>query len=306
MEEWSVDTPWGVITPYGLTVEGKWRLADVLGPFLGEYVTCPFCENQKGLYFESDSTRLGEMADITCPKPCGKTFQILEITGYDLQQRLAFLAGEETDPAWEAKVLAEDPNRMSGPLPPAPDEPDTTAPDQEGSSAGALGAAGSRSPRMRSERRTRRRAESAGSTGSTAESAASRRASEASTDGGRQPGDRARGSDLVVNTGRSGRVRTSTVVVSGNNQQINVRSDSRGSHITVDGRPVPAEGGKVPRKVAAKAERAVRDAQRLVRESGGRSRNTVQITGENNSVITSNTDGDQVHISSQTPKEQPW
>ncbi|GAA1376703.1 hypothetical protein ACFPK5_00890 [Streptomyces beijiangensis] len=128
MEDWSVDNPYGAITPYWLQVEGKWRLTDVLGPFLGEYVTCPFCENQKNLIFESDSRRLGEMCDITCPKPCGKTFQILEITGYDLQQRLAFLAGEETDPAWEAKILAEDSSHPSGPLPPAPGEADGPKP----------------------------------------------------------------------------------------------------------------------------------------------------------------------------------
>lgn len=119
MEDWSVDNPFGAITPYWLLVEGKWRLADVIGPFFGEYVTCPFCENQKGLTFESDSTRLGEMADITCPAPCGSTFQLMEITGYDLKQRLAHLAGEDTDPAWEAAVLAEDPDRLTGPLPPA-------------------------------------------------------------------------------------------------------------------------------------------------------------------------------------------
>ncbi|AVZ78021.1 hypothetical protein SLUN_39010 (plasmid) [Streptomyces lunaelactis] len=285
MEDWSPDNPFGAITPYWLQVEGKWRLADVLGPFLGEYVTCPFCENQKGFIFETDSTRLGEMADITCAPPCGRKFQILEITGYDLRQRLAFLAGEETDPAWTAKVLAEDPDRASGPLPPAPDEL-AEPPAEPKAAPAAAGTAEPKAPRLRTERRSRR----------------SRREDPAAPAG---PGTRVYRDDAAVNTGRNnGRVTTTTVVASGNNQQINVRSDSRGSRVTADGRPVP-EGGKVPRKVAAKAERAVRDAQRLVRESGGRSRSTVQVSGENNSVITSHTDGDQVHITRDTRKEKP-
>ncbi|WP_162948155.1 hypothetical protein [Streptomyces europaeiscabiei] len=331
MQEWTVDTPWGVITPYWLLVEGKWRLADVIGPFFGEYVTCPFCENQKGLVFETDSTRLGEMCDITCPRPCGKKFQLLEITGYDLKQRLAFLAGEETDPAWEAKIFAEDPSRPSGPLPPASDEP-AEPPAEPKASPAAGGTAEPRTPRMRTAR-GRSRVESFGvivgpgervdgpvrvTTGSTTgkSSPAARKAarksaeavSKAVADAVRPaPGTRVYRNDGVVNTGRmTGRV--TTVVAGGNNQQINVRSDSRGSRVTANGKPVP-EGGKVPRKVAAKAARTARDAQRqaeaatresggtTIRQSSGRASTTIHVQGENNSVVTSTTDGDHVQVS---------
>lgn len=332
MQEWTVDTPWGAITPYWLLVEGKWRLADVIGIFFGEYVTCPFCENQKGLVFETDSSRLGEMCDITCPRPCGKKFQILEITGYDLQQRLAYLAGEETDPAWEAKIHAEDPSQPSGPLPPAPDEPAEPPAAEPKASPGAGGTAEPRAPRMRAGSR-RSRVENHGvivgpgekvdgpvrvTTGSTTgkSSPAARKAARKSAEAVSKavgdairpaPGTRVYRNDGVVNTGRmTGRV-TTTVVAGGNNQQINVRSDSRGSRVTADGKPVP-EGGKVPRKVAAKAERTARDAQRqaegaaresggtTIRQNSGRASTTIHVQGENNSVVTSTTDGDHVQV----------
>ncbi|GGT78852.1 hypothetical protein ABT368_31850 [Streptomyces althioticus] len=308
MQEWSTDTPWGVITPYMLIVEGKWRLRDVIGPFFGEYVTCPFCENQKGLKFETDSSRLGEMCDITCPPPCGRTFQILEITGYDLQQRLAFLAGEETDPAWEAKILAEDPDQRSGPQPPGTDD---DRPAAATSSAAAPEprtppARETAAPRMRTARRARSenhgvvvgRGETVtGPVRATAGSTTGKRAPAPKTSGRatRQavdeatrpaPGTRVYRNDGVVNTG--------LLVVGDNNRQVNVRADGKGGgQVTVNGQPVTS-GGRIPRKVAARAERAVRDAQRQAGQGAGPGE--VRIHGENNSVVTTTTSGDQVRV----------
>ncbi|MFD5300473.1 hypothetical protein ACFWJU_35375 [Streptomyces mutabilis] len=293
MEEWSRDNPLGAIQPYWLQVEGKWRTVDVLGPFFGEYVTCPFCENQKGLIFESDSSRLDEMADITCT--CGKKFQVLEVLGYDLQQRLAFLAGEETDPAWTAKILAENPNRTSGPQPPgADDEADEPEP--------APAAARTAAPRMRSAGRRENRGVVVGrgekvagpvqaNTGSTtgarrpapkASPRATRKAVDEATRP--EPGTRVYRNDGVVNTG--------VMVVGDNNRQVNVRADGRaGGQVTVGGQAVTS-GGRIPRKVAARAERAVRDAQ--CQGARGAGPGEVRIYGENNSVVTTTTSGDQV------------
>lgn len=295
MQEWTVDTPWGAITPYWLLVEGKWRLADVIGIFFGEYVTCPFCENQKGLVFETDSSRLGEMCDITCPRPCGKKFQILEITGYDLQQRLAYLAGEETDPAWEAKILAEDPSQPSGPLPPAPDEADEPKPAPAAEEATA--------PRMRAAQRADRRSRTedrgvvvgrgetvTGPVRATAGSTTGKRrpAPKASERATRQvadeatrstPGTRVYRNDGVVNTG---------IVVVGDNQQV---ISNKGGQVAIGGQAVTS-GGRIPRKVAARAEHAVRDAQRQTQQMGG---SGVRIHGENNSVVN--------NVVTPTPKE---
>ncbi|MFD4481553.1 hypothetical protein ACFWPU_36335 [Streptomyces sp. NPDC058471] len=303
MEDWSPDNPFGAIQPYWLQVEGKWRTADVLGPFLGEYVTCPFCENQKGLIFETDSSRLDEMADITCT--CGKKFQVLEVLGYDLQQRLAFLAGEETDPAWTAKILAEDPNHTSGPQPPgADDEADEPKP--------APAAASTPPPRMRSAGRRENRGvvvgrgekvtgpvqASAGSTTGPRRPApkssprATRKAVDEATRPG--PGTRVYRNDGVVNTG--------VLVVGDNNRQINVRADGKGGgQVTVDGQPLTSSG-RVPRKFAARAERAVRDA---VRQAGpGAGPGEVRIHGENNSVVTTTTSGDQVQVTRSTSRRK--
>ncbi|MFD5899655.1 hypothetical protein [Streptomyces sp. NPDC060366] len=293
MEDWSPDNPFGAITPYWLRVDGRWRLADVLGPFLGEYVTCPFCENQKGLIFETDSSRLDQLADITCT--CGRKFQLLEILGYDLQQRLAFLAGEETDPAWTAKVHAEDPDRATGPLPPAPDEP------AEPKAVPAPGEA--TAPRMRTGHRSRTenrrivvgrgeivtepaRATAGSTTGKRrpAPQASERATRQAADEVTRSaPGTRVYRNDGIVNTG---------IVVVGDNQQ--VISNNGGQAVT--------SGGRVPRKVAARAERAVRDAQRQTQQMGG---SGVRIHGENNSVVNNVVGGDQAHSTRATRKENP-
>ncbi|MFJ7023498.1 MULTISPECIES: hypothetical protein [unclassified Streptomyces] len=305
MEDWSPDNPFGAIQPYWLQVEGKWRTADVLGPFLGEYVTCPFCENQKGLIFETDSSRLDEMADITCT--CGKKFQVLEVLGYDLQQRLAFLAGEETDPAWTAKILAEDPNRTSGPQPPGAD-------DEAAEPQSAPAAASTTPPRMRSAGRRENRGgvvvgrgekvtgpvqASAGSTTGPRRPApkTSPRATRKAVDEATRPapGTRVYRNDGIVNTG--------VLVVGDNNRQINVRADGKGGgQVTVDGQPLTS-GGRVPRKVAARAERAVRDA---VRQAGGQGAGPgeVRIHGENNSVVTTTTSGDQVQVTRSTSRKK--
>lgn len=303
MEDWSPDNPFGAIQPYWLQVEGKWRTADVLGPFLGEYVTCPFCENQKGLIFETDSSRLDEMADITCT--CGRKFQVLEVLGYDLQQRLAFLAGEETDPAWTAKVLAEDPNHTSGPQPPGAD-------DEAAEPEPAPAAASTPPPRMRAGGRRENRGvvvgrgekvtgpvqASAGSTTGTRRPApkSSPRATRRAVDEATRPapGTRVYRNDGIVNTG--------VLVVGDNNRQVNVRTDGRGGgQVTVDGQPLTS-GGRVPRKVAARAERAVRDA---VRQAGqGAGPGEVRIHGENNSVVTTTTSGDQVQVTRSTSRRK--
>jgi len=306
VQEWTVDTPWGAITPYWLLVEGKWRLADVIGIFFGEYVTCPFCENQKGLVFETDSSRLGEMCDITCPRPCGKKFQILEITGYDLQQRLAFLEGEETDPAWEAKIHAEDPNRTSGPQPPGADD-DADEPEP------APAAASAAPPRLRTPGRRENRGvavgrgekvtgpvqANAGSTTGARRPApkSSPRATQRAVDEATRPapGTRVYRNDGIVNTG--------LLVVGDNNRQINVRADGKGGgQVTVDGQPVTS-GGRLPRKVAARAERAVRDA---ARQAGGQGAGPgeVRIHGENNSVVTTTTSGDQVQVTRTSSRKE--
>ncbi|MCX4682454.1 hypothetical protein OG413_45835 [Streptomyces sp. NBC_01433] len=304
MEDWSPDNPFGAIQPYWLQVEGKWRTADVLGPFLGEYVTCPFCENQKGLIFETDSSRLDEMADITCT--CGRKFQVLEVLGYDLQQRLAFLAGEETDPAWTAKVLAEDPNHTSGPQSPAADDEEADEPKP------APAAARTPPPRMRSAGRTENRGvvvgrgekvtgpvrANAGSTTGARRPApkSSPRATRRAVDEATRPapGTRVYRNDGIVNTG--------LLVVGDNNRQVNVRADGKGGgQVTVDGQPVTS-GGRVPRKVAARAERAVRDA---VRQAGqGAGPGEVRIHGENNSVVTTTTSGDQVQVTRSTSRRK--
>lgn len=319
MEDWSPDNPFGAIQPYWLQVEGKWRTADVLGPFLGEYVTCPFCENQKGLIFETDSSRLDEMADITCT--CGRKFQVLEVLGYDLQQRLAFLAGEETDPAWTAKILAEDPDRATGPLPPAPDEDDEPTPAPAPAVTPKTPPARTEAPRMRAARpgrhaRTENRGVAVGrgekvtgpvraTAGSTAGSTtgtrapatkSSPRATRKAVDEATRPapGTRVYRNDGIVNTG--------LLVVGDNNRQVNVRADGKGGgQVTVDGQPVTS-GGRVPRKVAARAERAVRDA---VRQAGqGAGPGEVRIHGENNSVVTTTTSGDQVQVTRSTSRKK--
>ncbi|MER5617578.1 hypothetical protein [Streptomyces sp. NPDC002215] len=265
MEEWSRDNPFGAIQPYWLQVEGKWRTADVLGPFLGEYVTCPFCENQKGLIFETDSSRLDEMADITCI--CGKQFQVMEVLGSDLQQRLAYLAGEETDPAWLEKTLAEDPDQPTGPLPPEPDEDDEPKP-------AATSAAEPRTPPARQTAAPRMRTARAGR-------------------------DRTENRGVAVGRGEkvTGPPRASTglLAVGDNNRQVNVRADGKGgSQVT--------SGGRVPRKVAARAERTVRDA---VRQAGqGAGPGEVRIRGENNSVVTTTTSGDHVQVTRSTSRRK--
>ncbi|MFF7764245.1 hypothetical protein [Streptomyces griseorubiginosus] len=90
----------------------------------------------------------------------------------------------------------------------------------------------------------------------------------------------------VVNIG-NGRITGSVqeVQASGSHQQVNIRNDGRPS---ADGRTLTA--GEVG---------AVRDALKIadqaVREGAGRSSITVQVSGENNSVITTMADGDAVH-----------
>lgn len=91
----------------------------------------------------------------------------------------------------------------------------------------------------------------------------------------------------VVNVG-NGRTTGSVqeVHLSGSHQQVNVRSGGR-----------PPAGGRPP---TAGEEAAVRDAlksaDQAVRESAGRSSATVQVSGKNNSVITTTTDGDAAHV----------
>lgn len=257
MEGWSPDNPFGPKQPYWLQVEGKWRTADVLGRFLGEYVTCPFCENQKGLIFETDSSRFDEMADITCT--CGRKFQVLQVLGYDLQQRLAFLAGEETDPAWTAKILAEDPTHTSGPQPPgADDEADEPKP--------VPAAASTPPPRMRSAGRSEKVTGPRRPAPKSSPRATRKAVDEAARPA---PGTRAYGKG--------------------------------GSQVTVDGQPLTS-GGRVPRKFAARAERAVRD---VVRQAGqGAGPGEVRIHGENNSVVTTATSGDQVQVTRSTSRRK--
>lgn len=74
--------------------------------------------------------------------------------------------------------------------------------------------------------------------------------------------------------------------VSGSHQQVNARADGR-----------PPAGGRAPTAAEAASVRdALKSAARAVRESAGRSSSTVQVSGRNNSVITTTTDGDAVHI----------
>jgi hypothetical protein len=76
------------------------------------------------------------------------------------------------------------------------------------------------------------------------------------------------------------------VHVTGSHQQINVRNDGH-----------PPAGGRPPTAGEAAAVRdALKSAEQAVRESGGRSSTTVQVSGKNNSVITTTTDGDATHV----------
>jgi hypothetical protein len=70
------------------------------------------------------------------------------------------------------------------------------------------------------------------------------------------------------------------VVVHGDNQQVIVNK------ATGSGRPMTAKDAKAARSAMEAADRAIREA-------GGRSGTTVRVHGQNNSVITSVTDGDQ-------------
>ncbi|MFJ2007952.1 hypothetical protein [Streptomyces chartreusis] len=318
MVEWSVDTPWGVTTPYSLIVAGRWRLSAAIGGvFLSEYVTCPMCQNQRGLTFKTDSSRLGEMVDIICPRPCDALFQIPEILGFDLQQRLFQLDGLDVDPAWMQAILAEDPTRPSGPLP-ADDEPDEKpgptppAPAQEAAARAdtpRMRTTQRPAPRIRGRRQTHNQGVTVGpgqtvtgpvqAAAGAGDNASARRVQRDVAAGLADairpaPGTRVIRNDTVLNTGRMSRlVSTNTVVVTGNNQQVNVRN----GRVSVDGGPAePASRGRVPRKVAARARRAARETEQAVRASGGRSSSTVHVSGDNNSVITSTTDGDTLHV----------
>ncbi|MFI6658104.1 hypothetical protein ACIBL8_21575 [Streptomyces sp. NPDC050523] len=76
------------------------------------------------------------------------------------------------------------------------------------------------------------------------------------------------------------------VHVSGSHQQVNVRNDGR-----------PPAGGRAPTAGEAAAVRdALKSAEQAVRESAGRSSTTVHVSGKNNSVITTTTDGDAIHV----------
>lgn len=91
----------------------------------------------------------------------------------------------------------------------------------------------------------------------------------------------------VVNVG-GGRTTRSVQELhfSGSHQQINVRNDGR-----------PPAGGRPPTEGEAAAVRdASSAAGQAVRESGGRASTAIQISGSNNSVITTTTDGDATHV----------
>ncbi|NEE36978.1 hypothetical protein G3M53_67720, partial [Streptomyces sp. SID7982] len=75
-----------------------------------------------------------------------------------------------------------------------------------------------------------------------------------------------------------------------------------GGQVTVDGQPLTS-GGRVPRKFAARAERAARDAVRQAQGQGA-GPGEVRIHGENNSVVTTTTSGDQVHITRSTSRKK--
>jgi hypothetical protein len=76
------------------------------------------------------------------------------------------------------------------------------------------------------------------------------------------------------------------VHVDGSHQQINVHNDGR-----------PPVGGRPPTAGEVAAVRdALKTAEQAERESDGRSSTTVQVSGKNNSVITTTTDGDAIHV----------
>ncbi|MBL1086797.1 hypothetical protein JK359_33370 [Streptomyces actinomycinicus] len=92
----------------------------------------------------------------------------------------------------------------------------------------------------------------------------------------------------VVNVG-NGRASGSVqeVHVSGSHQQVNVRNDGRAP-----------SGGRPPTAAEAAVVRdAMKSADQAVRESGSRTSTTVNVSGKNNSVITTATDGDATHVS---------
>ncbi|MFC7261537.1 hypothetical protein [Streptomyces lutosisoli] len=95
----------------------------------------------------------------------------------------------------------------------------------------------------------------------------------------------------VVNIG-GGRITGSvqTIAVTGDHQGISVRNDGRSPS---GGRPPTAEEAALVRDALATADRAVREAGS---EAGGSPSSTVHVAGDNNSVITTVTNGDAVHI----------
>lgn len=125
MQQWTPETPFGVVTPYWLQVGGRWRLQSAVFGLLAEYVTCPVCEQQRDLIFETATDRLELLADITCP--AGHRFTTPEITGYDLKERIDYLNGDldQVDDQ-RAEAWATDPDAWTGPV----DDPADAADDE--------------------------------------------------------------------------------------------------------------------------------------------------------------------------------